>query len=444
MLPPGPPPVTYNPLSLLTHARRMGRDPTGEIGRRFERYGDLYHARFFGRDVFATRDAELVKQILIAQADVFGKPREGIVARQLQRLLGDGLLLSEGELWRRQRRLIQPAFRRERLQQYAELVIALSEEFARLQQDGAHLDVSRSMMELTLRIVAKALFDRDAGADVARVAHATQVFRAGFAGLGALLPRWLPTARNRGNERALADLDALIYGLVDADHGDGVVNALAKAVDSGKGMERKLIRDELITLLLAGHETTSHALSWTFHLLARHPHVEARVREEVHAVFGDRRPQASDVDKLVYCEQVLSEAMRLYPPAYVIARVANRDTELGGYTVPRGTDAIIWVYHVHQHPHYWPDPERFDPERFAAERKGALVDGAYLPFGLGTRTCIGKHFALMEAKLVLACTLRQLSFRDGTLKPVARDLAVTLAPSGGLPMRVERTTHSDI
>jgi cytochrome P450 len=438
MLPPGPPPVTYQPISAWTHMRRMGRDPTQEIGRRFQRYGDLYHARFFGRDVFATRDAELVQQILLAQADVFGKPREGIVARQLKRLLGDGLLLSEGELWRRQRRLIQPAFRRERLMQYAELVIALSEEFARQQRDGAHLDVSRSMMELTLRIVAKALFDKDAGQDVDRVAHATQVFRAGFASIGALLPDWLPTARNRGNARSIADLDALIYGLLDEHPDGGLISALASAGEAGEGMERKLIRDELITLLLAGHETTSHALAWTFHLLARHPHVEARVREEARAVFGTRRPVPSDVDKLVYGEQVLSEAMRLYPPAYVLARVANRDTELGGYTVAKGTDAVIWIYHVHRHPRYWPDPDRFDPERFAPERRGSLVDGAYLPFGLGTRTCIGKHFALMEAKLVLACTLRQLSFRDGTLKSVARDLAVTMAPRGGLPMRVER------
>jgi cytochrome P450 len=438
MLPPGPPAVTYHPIKLAQHLRRVGRDPTAEIGRRFALYGDLYHARFFGRDVFATRDAELAKQILITQADVFGKPREGIVARQLKRLLGDGLVLSEGELWRRQRRLIQPAFRPQRLVQYAQLVIALSEEFARTQRDGAQLDVSRSMMELTLRIVAKALFDKDAGPDVARVARATQVFRAGFGGVGALLPRWLPTARNRGNARALADFDALIYQLLDEHQGEGVISALASAVEDGQGMERKLIRDELTTLLLAGHETSSHALSWTFHLLARHPHVEARVREEARAVFGDRRPEPGDVERLVYCEQVLSEAMRLYPPVYVLARVANRDTELGGYPVARGTDAVVWLYHLHHHPRYWPDPERFDPERFAPAQKSRLVDGAYLPFGLGTRTCIGKQFALMEAKLVLAITLRELSLRDGTLKPVARDLAVTMAPRGGLPMRVAR------
>jgi cytochrome P450 len=173
-------------------------------------------------------------------------------------------------------------------------------------------------------------------------------------------------------------------------------------------------------------------------LLARHPHVEARVREEARSVFGERRPRPSDADKLVYTEQVLSETMRIYPPAYVLQRVTTEDTELGGYAMPKGTDAVIWIYHLHHHPRLWADPSRFDPDRFSAERKGSIPDGAYLPFGLGTRTCIGKHFALMEAKLVLACTLRELSLRDGTLKPVPRDMAVTLAPRGGLPMRVER------
>jgi cytochrome P450 len=435
----GPPPVSYEPISLLRHARRMGSDPTAEIARRFARYGDSYRTRFFGRDVYVTKHPELIQQILIKQADVFGKPRDGIVARQLRSLLGDGLLLSEGELWRRQRRLIQPAFRRERLMQYAELVIALSEEFARRQLDGSHVDVSRSMMELTLRIVAKALFDKDAEVD--RVADATQAFRRGFAGLGALLPRWLPTTRNRDNDRALADLDLLIYGLLDErrdQQGTDLLSALANAADEGKGMERTLIRDELMTLLLAGHETTSHALSWAFHLLARHPHIEARVREEARAVFGARTPQPSDVEKLVYTEQVLSETMRLYPPAFLLARVANKDSELGGHTVAKGTDVVIWVYHVHRDERWFADPTRFDPERFSAARKASIPDGAYLPFGLGTRTCIGKHFALMEAKLVLACTLRQLSFQDGTLAPVSRDMAVTLAPAGGLPMRVAR------
>ncbi|MDB4972749.1 MAG: Cytochrome [Myxococcaceae bacterium] len=428
--------------------RTMGRDPTHTIAGRFERYGDLYQLDFFGRSVYVTRHPEHIQQVLITQAERFEKPRQGIVANNLRRLLGEGLLLSNGELWRRQRRLIQPAFRRERLDQYAQLVIGLAEDFAARLQDRQELDVSRSMMDLTLHIVSKALFNHDVASDRDRVARAVHAFRRAFGGIEALLPRSLgalPTPRNRGLRRAIADLDALIYGLIDQRSGArassavDLLSALASAVDregDGGGMERTLIRDELLTLLLAGHETTSHALSWTFHLLSQHPEVEARVRHEVLSVLGARRPEPGDVDKLHYTEQVLNESMRLYPPAYVLARVCTQDAHVGGYTIPAGSDLIIWTYHVQRDARWFPDPTRFDPDRFSPARKGTIPQAAYLPFGLGTRTCIGKHFALMEAKLVLACTLRRVSLHDLRGGVAERDMAVTLAPRGGLPMRV--------
>lgn len=443
--PPGPPPVTRNPLVLLAHLSSMRSDPTDAVSERFQRYGDLYHLSFLGRDVYVTRHPEHIQQILVSQAERFEKPRGGVVATQLRRLLGDGLLLSNGDLWRRQRRMIQPAFRRERIDQYARLVINLAEEFAIRLQDSQELDVSRSMMELTLHIVSKALFDHDIGGDRDRVADATRVFRKAFGGLQALLPPTLPTPQNRRVQRAIGDLDALIYGLIDerrkshASASVDLLSALSGAVDregDGAAMERSLIRDELLTLLLAGHETTSHALSWTFHLLSQHPEVEARLRSEVLSVLGTRTPEPGDADKLHYTEQVLSEAMRLYPPAYVLARVCVEEAQVGGFTVPVGTDAVIWIHHVHRDPRWFPNPGRFDPDRFSAARKGTIPPFAYLPFGLGTRTCIGKHFALMEAKLVLACTLRRVSLQELGGPAVARDMAVTLAPRGGLPMRV--------
>ncbi len=449
--PPGPEPVTYHPASLLGHFGASGRDPTEMIARRFERYGDLYHLRFLGRDVYVTRHPEHIQQILITQAERFAKPRGGIVARQLRRLLGEGLLLSDGERWRRQRRLIQPAFRRERVDQYMELAIDLAEQFAASLGEGQRLDVSRAMMELTLRIVSRALFDHDAASDTDRVARATRAFRAAFGGLGMLLPAWLPTRRNHRIERALVDLDALVYDLIDraacAPAGIGqaagrpdLLRALTGAVDSegdGEGMDRKQLRDELVTLLLAGHETTAHALSWTFHLLAQHPDVEATLREEAVSVLGERRPTPADVDKLHYTEQVLSEAMRLYPPAYSLARVTTEEAEIDGFVVPRDADVVIWIYHVQRDPRWFPEPARFDPGRFSPARRGAIRPFSYLPFGAGTRTCIGKHFALMEAKLVLACTVRRASFAALGSGRVQRDLAVTLAPKGGLPMRVQ-------
>jgi cytochrome P450 len=440
--PPGPAPVTYEPVRLLSHMRGMGRDPTQTIAERFERYGDLYYLRFLGRDVYVTRDPEHIQQILIAQADRFAKPMQGLVARQLAFLLGKGLLNSNGELWRRQRRLIQPAFRRERLDAYARLVIALSEEFARGLSDGQRLDVSSSMMELTLQIVGQTLFAHDV--DTGRVRRATDAFRQAFGGLNTLLPSSLPTPKNLRIRRAVADLDRLIHGLLDErreSSGADLLSQLASAVDpqdASSGMDRKQLRDELVTLLLAGHETTSHTLSWTFQLLSQHPEVEAKLRSEVHEVLGTRTPEPSDVDKLQYTEQVLSEAMRLYPPAYALARVTTREAEIGGYRLPPDADAVIWTYHVQRDARWFPEPERFDPERFSPSRRGSFPQCAYLPFGAGTRTCVGKHFALMEAKLVLACTLRRVSLQALGEGAVERDMAVTLAPRGGLPMRVQR------
>jgi cytochrome P450 len=420
----------------------MGRDPTEEVARRFDRYGDLYHLRLLGRDTYVTRLPEHIQQILVTGADCFGKPRGGIVARQLRRLLGNGLLLSDGALWRRQRRLIQPAFRRERIDQYARLIIALAEDFAGRLEDGQTLELKRTMMGLTLRMVAKTLFDHDVSDDTDRVARATQTFRRAFGGLEALLPAALPTPHSRAIKAAIAELDALIYGLLDArgeGGGEDLLGALAGAVDregDGHGMDRRQLRDELMTMLLAGHDTTAHALSWAFHLLAQHPEAEARVRHEALTVLGQRTPQPGDVDKLHFTEQVLNETMRLYPPAYVLAREATRDVDLGGYHVPAGTDVVIWTYHVQRDPRWYPEPGRFDPDRFSPARRGTIPQFAYLPFGLGTRTCIGKHFALMEAKVVLACTLRRVSLLDLRGGIVGRDMAVTLAPSGSLPVRV--------
>ena len=441
--PPGPPPVSRNPLSLVRHARAMGRDPTAVVQERFDRYGDLYHLRFLGRDVYVTRHPEHIQQVLVGQAERFTKPRDGLVARQFARLLGQGLLNSDGALWRSQRRMIQPAFRRERLDEYARFMLQFGEAFASGLRDGEEIDVSRAMMELTLRIVTKALFDREVAADTERVRSATEAFRRAF-GLAGVLPTFVPTRTNRRLVRALRDMDALIYGLLDErrdapspSRGD-LLSALSEAVDAqgdGGAMSRRQVRDELLTLLLAGHETTSHALAWTFHLLARHPEVEARLREEAERVLSEPfSPRATD--KLIYAEQVLNEAMRLYPPAYVLARQAKERAEIGGYVVPPNTDVVMWIYHLQRDARWFREPTRFDPERFSPARRGTIPPSSYLPFGAGSRACIGKHFAMIEAKLVLSATIRRVSFGERGGGEIGRDLAVTLAPKGGLPMRV--------
>lgn len=438
--PPGPERVSANPLSLWAYMRRMQRDPVGRVMERFEEYGDIYYAPFLRRDVYVLRHPEHIHEVLVAQAGKFEKPSEGLTANQLRRLLGEGLLNSNGELWRRQRRLIQPAFRKERLEEYSQVILEHALAWRARQRDGAALDVSREMMELTLSIVCKTLFDHEVTTESDHVASAMRVFRQSFGGIDAFLPDWLPTPSKRRSDRALARVDALVYRLIDrapsAERRD-LASRLAAALDDEgdqQGMSRRQLRDELLTLFLAGHETTSHALSWTWYLLASHPAVAQALYAEIDAVLGAREPQLSDLFKMPYLECVLSEAMRLYPPAYVLARVASEDAEIGGYQVPKGADMVLWIYHMHHDARWFAEPERFDPDRFAPERRKLLPLSAYLPFGAGTRTCIGKQFAMLEAQLILVAIAQRFRLELANGQPVERDMKVTLAPRGGLRM----------
>lgn len=447
-LPPGPAPVTFNPLSLVAYSRRMRSAPTERIRERFEQYGDIYCAPFLGRDVFVLRHPDHLQEVLVTQASKFEKPSEGITARQLSLLLGQGLLNSNGELWRRQRRLIQPAFRRERLEEYAELISEHTEQMLDGWQDGTSLDVSGEMMELTLRIVSKALFNHRVTDETDRVASAMRVLRQSFGGIQALLPAWLPLPSRARTLKALADMDAIIYELIDAPRdgrGRDLLSTLAAAFGAEGGHrdeQQKQLRDELVTLFIAGHETTSHALSWTWHLLSTHPEVEQTLHAELAHVLGGRAPRWSDLEHLPYAEQVLSESMRLYPPAYVLARVANADAVVGGYTIPRGADVVMWTYLTHHDARWFPDPERFDPERFSATNRRAIPQCAYVPFGAGTRTCIGKQFALMEALLILTRTAQRFRLAAVPGARVERDMSVTLAPKHGLTLRA--SSRSDL
>jgi cytochrome P450 len=420
----------------------MRSGPAERIRARFERYGDIYCARFLGRDVFVLRHPEHLQEVLITQASKFEKPSEGITARQLSLLLGQGLLNSNGELWRRQRRLIQPAFRRERLEEYATLILEHTEQMLDSWHDGASVDASREMMELTLRIVSKALFNHRVTDETDRVASAMRVLRQSFGGFQALLPAWIPLPSRMQTLRALADMDAIIYELMDAPRESGgrdLLSTLAAAfaAEGGKRDEqRRQLRDELVTLFIAGHETTSHALSWTWHLLSTHPEVEQKLHAELARVLGGRAPRWSDLEHLPYAEQVLSESMRLYPPAYVLARVSNADAVVGGYTIPRGSDVVMWTYLTHHDARWFPDPERFDPERFSPTSRKTIPQCAYVPFGAGTRTCIGKQFALVEALLILTRTAQRFTLSAVPGARIERDMSVTLAPKHGLTLRV--------
>jgi cytochrome P450 len=443
--PPGPPRAdTF--LRRARHMAKMMRDPIGTVAARFEQYGDIYRVQFPGSALYVVRHPDHIRDVLIDNAADFGKGHSAFL--RLGYVLGDSLLTSEGEDWRRQRRLVQPAFAPARLGEYAEVMVdeALRSAEA-LARGGARThDLSRQMTSLTLRIVARALFGQRAD-DSPRVTRAMAWLNQAF-GSPELLPSFVPTPNRLRLRRAVAELDATVYDVIErrnaqlagagAERPRDLLQRLLDARDErdGEGLSRKEIRDQLVTLYLAGHDTTSHALSWTFYLLSQNPGAQRALDEELSRVLGGRPPRFSDLPELVQTERVIKEAMRIYPPVMAIPRSAVRDTTIGGYRVPAGSEALIWLYRTHHDPRFYPEPERFLPERFDDARSAARPKHAYLPFGAGQRACIGQTFAMIEAQLIVATFAQRLSLRYAGKRPPGLRFGVTLAPKGGLPMRV--------
>ena len=263
------------------------------------------------------------------------------------------------------------------------------------------------------------------------------------------LPKWMPSPPRRAIERAVASLDRVVFGLIDErrrERDRGVSTARSDLLDillaSGSGgdasdvLTGREIRDQLMTLFLAGHETTSHALTWTLYLLSQNPIAEERLAREVRTVLGDRPPTLDDLERLPYTEQVIKESMRLYPPAYLLARRASEDAEIGGYFVPKGSEVIGWTYMTHRDPRWFPDPLAFDPDRFSVEQEAQQKPFAFLPFGAGPRACIGKAFAMIEAQLILACAIQRYRFKLVVGQKVEPMPRITMHPKNGLRMQV--------
>ncbi len=448
LVPPGPPPVTNNPFGLLKYARAFREDPIGFVGRRFEMYGDMYSTVFRGVPLYVTRHPAHIHQTLVTSGGSFMKPEQGLGARQIRRFLGTGLVTSNGDFWRQQRRMINPAFGRKRIEAFGAIMVEKSKAILDRLQPGTTREVGADMMALTLNIVAKTLFDHDPTHDQDRVASALDAFR-NSSGAANILPSWVPIPSVRRMNHALRDIDDVVYGLIDARRTESdaalatrtdLLSALLLASSETPGtsdgrMSRKELRDELLTLFLAGHETTSQALTWTWYLLAQHPEIEARLHAELDDVLGGRWPSVADA--LPFTDRVLLESMRLFPPVTTVARVATEPVEIGGWPVPKGADVIVWIYWAHHDARWWPEPERFDPDRFLPERLAQVPEGAYTPFGAGQRLCIGKHFALMEARLILATIAQRRRFRIEPGHRVEKHVAVTMSPRYGMRMAVE-------
>jgi cytochrome P450 len=421
------------------------RDPLKLLSQGARDHGNLVRFRFGAIQYVLVSGLSEIQYVLVKNQKNYVKSS---TYQGVKLVLGDGLLTSEGEFWRRQRRLAQPAFHAQRLRGLVGSMARLTgEAIARwkaLPASGRMLDMHDEMTRLTFRIVGKTLCSTDLEGDAQAIGKAMTVavkFVNHYVEQLVRLPPWLPFPRNLRFKKALTTLDALVYRMIEehraeSDHEGDLLGMLMSATDDGdgEGMTPKQLRDEVMTLVLAGFETTANALSWTLYLLAKHPEVAEKLEEEASRVLGGRIATFEDLPRLEYTERVLQESLRLYPPAWVFERAAVEADEVGGYSIPAGTTIAVCPYALHRNPAYWENPETFDPDRFLPERSEARSRFAYLPFGDGPRICIGKSFAMMEAKIVLAMMASafhlQLAGEDG----VEVDPGITLRPKNGMPM----------
>jgi cytochrome P450 len=362
--------------------------------------------------------------------------------RFLKPTIGEGLLTSDGDFWLRQRRLMQPAFQRQRLEAYAPIIVDYTQQMLARWHSGETRDLHADMMQLALSIVSKTLLDVDAGSQSAGVSDAIDGIMRDFNTRfqSALpLPFWAPVPRNFELRRLIRRIEAVVQEIITQrradgrDHGD-LLSVLVHARDEQDqtGMTDRQLRDEVMTLFLAGHETTANVLAWTWYLLATHPDVEARVRSELEAVLGDRAPAIADIPKLTWTEQVILETMRLYPPAYAFGRESIEECTIGGYRIPAGTTVTMSQYVMHRHPRYFERPDEFLPDRWSDGLFKRLRKGVYFPFSAGPRVCIGNSFAMLEALLVVATVVPRFQFELAPGPPVVPWASVTLRPRDGI------------
>ena len=413
---------------------------------------DLVHFTILGMHSYLVLNPELVRELLVNRASEFPKSQRDYII--LSKFLGDGLLTAEGEQHRRQRKLAQPAFHHKRIAAYAETMVDYAADMVATWPTGAERDIAFEMYQLTLYIVSKTMFDTDKTRmvhfvdSVGQAMHILQDVTNRDFRRPILWPQWLPTADNRARQKAKAVLDETIHTIVtdrrqqaSADKGDLLSMLLLARDDDGQAMDDTELRDQLVTIFLAGHETTANTLSWTWYLLSQNPTAEAKLHAELDEVLDGRLPTLADLPQLPYTQMVIKEAMRLYPPAWVLAgRTATAETTLGGYAIRQGADLMVSPYVLHRNPAVFPDPERFDPERFTAEREKELPRYAYLPFGAGPRVCIGNSFAMMEAQLILATVAQRFRLHLAADQRVELNPQITLSPLDGLRMVVEART----
>jgi cytochrome P450 len=427
--------------------RAASKDPLGFFTSAAERFGDVVRFNAGQHWLYLLRNPDDIAQVFQQNHANYRKSR--YYAKAIP-IFGEGMFVAEGEAWRRKRTLIQPAFHKQKLDALATLMTDTGaetiERWRASAGSGAPLDIAPEMMRASLLVVIKAFFSVDFPGETSAMTRAlTTLMHAGERRIWApfSLPLSFPTPENRRIREAIATFDRAIFELIEARRRSGVAqdDLLSLILDSrfedtGEPMSNREIRDELMTMVIAGHETTAMAIAWACHLLSRHPEAAEKLMAEVDAVLAGRTPTVADLANLAYTKMVIQEGMRIYPPFWSMSREAIGDDELGGFHIPAGSVVMLCPYVVHRNPAVWEDPERFDPERFSAERSRGRPKFAYFPFGGGPRICVGSAFAMMEATLLLAMITQRYRMEPSPGHPIEPQAMISLRPRQGLPMRL--------
>jgi cytochrome P450 len=408
-----------------------------------ETYGDIAHYKLGHHHIVFLNHPEYIREVLVVQNENFIKER---TVQRSKMLLGEGMITAEGAAHRAQRLASQPAFHRQRIVEYAGIMVEEAVHIRDSWRAGGQRDIAADMMHLTLNVVARTLFAADLREEVYELAAAINRIM-GLYNFIVMLPmaEWLVHFRPPGLAafvRARNRIDAVVYRMIDAHRKSGIdrgslLDLMLSASPANDAKSRQSLRDQVITIFLAGYETVANALSWTWYLLSQNPDCELKLHQEVDAVLAERVPAFEDVSRLRYTENVMAESLRLYPPAWAMGRYALNDFALGDYFLPARTTVLISQFVTHRDPRYFPDPLRFDPDRFSAEAKARRAKFTYFPFGAGARQCIGESFAWMEGVLILATFAQKWKLRLVPGHPVEPQPLITLRPKYGMQMVVE-------
>jgi cytochrome P450 len=414
-------------------------------------YGDVVRMRFLYLTAYFLYNPDDIEYVLSTNAKNFIKSRS-LRSPFFQRLVGNGLLTSEGEVWKRQRRLAQPAFHRQRISAYGDVMVDYTSRLICSWRQGEVRDIHRDMMRLTLEIVVKTLFNADVSEDADKVGRVLSQMVKPFASQATvkwILDNRLPTPTHHRFNKAAREIDEIVYRIISErrassrDEGDLLSMLLAAHDDDGNQMTNRQLRDEVMTLFLAGHETTALTLSWVWYLLAQNPSAEERFHQELNETLGGRPPTTADLPRLKFTEMIAKESMRLYPPAYGIGREAIEDCEIGGFRIPRKSQVFMFPWATQRDSRFFEEPNSFHPERWTDELSSRLPKYAYFPFGGGPRACIGNYFAMMEIVLVLATMGQRFRFSLLPNHPVRVLPAMSLRPGDGIKVQVENRRTSN-